>query len=76
MPVPVSTLLVTLFIWIAENLGTYARAWRYPHQAEGWQLVGLSKLGSWYLLMIISVVLVSLVQVPRTRDGRPAAGAS
>jgi len=75
MPVPVSTLLVTLFIWIAENLGTYARAWRYPHQAEGWQMVGLSKLGAWYLLMIISVVLVSLVQVPRTRDGRPAAGA-
>ena len=75
MPVPVSTLLVTLFIWIAENLGTYARAWRYPHQAEGWQMVGLSKLGAWYLLMIISVVLVSLVQVPRTRDGRPAADA-
>ena len=33
----------------------------YPGQEHGWQMVSLSKLGSWYLLMIISFVLVAAV---------------
>lgn len=65
MPALVGFLLVALFIWIAENLGTWARAWIYPDQEGGWSPVSLAKLGSWYLLMIISVVLVSLVQRPK-----------
>lgn len=56
--------LVALFIWFAENLGTLGRAWVYPDQEAGWEPVSLAKLGSWYLLMIISVVLVSLVHRP------------
>ncbi len=60
--------LVALFIWLAENIGTFARAWTYPSQDNGWHMVGLEKLGSWYLLMIISFVLVSLVQRPRKPD--------
>lgn len=66
MPVPVSTGLVALFIWFAENVGTYSRAWIYPSQQDGWVPVAFAKLGSWYLLMIISVVLVSLVQKPKS----------
>ena len=31
-------------------------------------MVGIEKLGSWYLLMIISFVLVSLVQRPKAPD--------
>jgi len=65
MPVLLGFLLVAMFIWIAENLGTWARAWIYPAQQGGWSPVSLAKLGSWYLLMIISVVLVSLVQKPQ-----------
>ncbi len=65
MPALVGFLLVASFIWIAENLGTWARAWIYPGQEGGWSPVSLAKLGSWYLLMIISVVLVSLVQRPQ-----------
>lgn len=65
MPALLGFLLVALFIWIAENLGTWARAWIYPDQEGGWSPVSLAKLGSWYLLMIISVVLVSLVQGPQ-----------
>ncbi|MEO5774155.1 MAG: DUF817 domain-containing protein [Sphingomicrobium sp.] len=61
MPLLVGFLLVALFIWFAENLGTFAQAWHYPNQAHGWQLVPITKLGAWYLLMIISFVLVSLV---------------
>lgn len=68
---------VAVFIHLAENIGTWAGAWAYPDQAEGWQPVSLSKLSSWFLLMIISVVLVAWVyppQVPRallTDEGRP-----
>ena len=61
MPLLVGFLLVALFIWFAENIGTFANAWTYPDQAHGWHMVSLAKLGSWYLLMIISFVLVSLI---------------
>ena len=61
MPLLVGFFLVAVFIWFAENLGTFARAWTYPGQEAGWEMVSLSKLGSWYLLMIISFVLVATV---------------
>lgn len=69
MPLLAGFLLVALFIWFAENLGTFARAWTYPSQRAGWHLVPLTKLGSWYLLMIISFVLVSLVSPVRAPEG-------
>ena len=68
MPMLLAFLLVALFIWIAENIGTWSRAWIYPDQADGWTLVSWSKLGSWYLLMLISVVLVTLVHPPRAPE--------
>lgn len=68
MPMLLAFLLVALFIWIAENIGTWSRAWIYPNQAEGWAMVSWSKLGSWYLLMLISVVLVTLVHPPRRHE--------
>ncbi len=70
MPLLVGFFLVAIFIWFAENLGTFARAWSYPGQETGWEMVSLSKLGSWYLLMIISFVLVATVHRGRGR-GRP-----
>lgn len=68
MPLLVGWFLVALFIWFAENIGTFANAWTYPNQQGEWQMVSIAKLGSWYLLMIISFVLVSLVQRPREPD--------
>lgn len=68
MPLLLGFLLVALFIWIAENVGTWSRAWIYPGQANGWTPVSISKLGAWYLLMIISFVLVSFVHTPRPVD--------
>jgi uncharacterized membrane protein YoaT (DUF817 family) len=65
MPLLVAFALVALFIWFAENIGTASGAWLYPDQADGWQLVSASKLVSWFLLMIISVVLVTWVYPPR-----------
>jgi len=61
MPLVIGFILVALFIWFAENIGTFTRAWAYPGQTEGWHPVSLSKLGAWYLLMIISFVLVACV---------------
>ncbi len=61
MPLLLGWLLVALFIWLAENLATFANAWTYPDQETGWQMVSLTKLGSWYLLMFISFVLVAAV---------------
>ncbi len=68
MPLLLGFLLVALFIWLAENIGTWSRAWIYPGQANGWTPVSISKLGAWYLLMIISFVLVTLVHPPRPAD--------
>jgi uncharacterized membrane protein YoaT (DUF817 family) len=65
MPVLAAFLLVALFIWFAENIATFSEAWSYPDQEAGWQLVSLAKLGSWFLLMIISVVLVTWVYPPK-----------
>ena len=65
MPLLLGFLLVALFIWGAENIGTFARAWTYPGQEDGWKMVSLAKLGSWFLLMLISFVLVELVSPVR-----------
>jgi uncharacterized membrane protein YoaT (DUF817 family) len=61
MPLLIGFLLVALFIWFAENIGTFARAWTYPDQAAQWAPVSIHKLGAWYLLMIISFTLVALL---------------
>jgi uncharacterized membrane protein YoaT (DUF817 family) len=68
MPMLLAFFLVALFIWIAENIATWGRAWIYPGQEHGWAMVSWSKLGSWYLLMLISVVLVTLVHKPRRHE--------
>ncbi len=65
MPLLLGFVLVALFIWIAENIGTWSNAWIYPSQADGWHVVGLEKLGSWLLLMIVSFVLVTLIHRPQ-----------
>jgi uncharacterized membrane protein YoaT (DUF817 family) len=71
MPLLVGFALVALFIWFAENIGTFTAAWVYPSQRHGWQLVSIGKLGAWFLLMIISYVLVALVNRPQQM---PASG--
>ena len=64
MPMIVGFLLVAVFIWFAENIATFSRAWLYPSQISAWKPVSLAKFGSWFLLMIISFVLVTLVHRP------------
>ncbi|MDA9004084.1 DUF817 domain-containing protein, partial [bacterium] len=64
MPLLLGWLLVALFIWIAENIGTLTGVWLYPNQKSGWELVSFDKLLAWYLLMLLSFVLVSLIHRP------------
>lgn len=65
LPLLVALLFVATMIWGAENAGTYTRAWIYPNQEMGWKPVSIQKLWAWYLLMILSFVLVSLVNFRR-----------
>jgi uncharacterized membrane protein YoaT (DUF817 family) len=67
MPLLLGLFLVSLFIWLSENVGTFTRTWLYPSQQHGWAMVSFGKLGSWFLLLIISYTLVSLINAPRTR---------
>jgi uncharacterized membrane protein YoaT (DUF817 family) len=59
MPLLLGFALVAMFIWFAENLGTFTKAWYYPAQRHAWHPVPPAKIGSWLLLMIISYVMVS-----------------
>jgi uncharacterized membrane protein YoaT (DUF817 family) len=61
MPLILGFVLVAGFIWLAENIGTFTRAWQYPAQRQAWHLVPLGKMGAWLLLMIISYVMVSIL---------------
>ena len=65
MPLVVGFFLVAFFIWIAENVATFGNVWLYPTQQNAWHLVSVQKILAWYLLMLISFVLVSLVNRPR-----------
>ncbi len=58
-------LLVAAVIWIGENIATYMRIWVYPAQTMVWQMVWFEKITAWFLLMIISFVLVSLIHPPK-----------
>ncbi len=70
MPLLLGFILVSLFIWIAENVSTFGAIWVYPNQMHGWNLVSIAKMGSWFLLMMISFVLVSLLHHPNRVEGR------
>lgn len=59
LPTILSFALIGFFIWIAENISTFFGAWQYPNQAKTWQLVHFSKINSWFLLVIISIIIVA-----------------
>lgn len=69
MPLLVACGLAAIFIWFAENIGTYTNAWLYPNQLRAWSLVSFSKLSSWYMLLIVSYALVMIVARPQAWTG-------
>ncbi|MBL9063426.1 MAG: DUF817 domain-containing protein [Tabrizicola sp.] len=60
MPLPLAAALSALALWVAENIGTATGTWIYSGQAPG-QMVSFAKLGSWYLLLYVAFVTVTLV---------------
>src|SRR5687767_7530753 len=62
MPLALSLVLIGFFLWAAENAATLLRAWQYPSQESVWTLVHAAKLGSWSLLVVVSIVLVAAVK--------------
>lgn len=68
MPLLLGWFLVALFIWFAENIATYANIWIYPNQVNAWEMVPTAKLSSWFLLMLLSFVLVASINRIQLRD--------
>ncbi|MCR8548002.1 DUF817 domain-containing protein [Salipiger sp. P9] len=60
MPLPLAAGLTSVFLWIAENVGTNTGTWVYAGQAD-FEMVSFAKMGSWYLLLYVSFVTVTLV---------------
>lgn len=68
MPLVLSFLLLGFFIWIGENIATYFGAWKYAAQHEGWKMVSLGKISSWFLLVVLSIVIVIQLKFIRGRS--------
>ena len=62
MSMNVGFLLIAFFIWVAENISTYFGAWQYPNQVHEWAIVSTSKITSWFLMVIISFILVAYLK--------------
>ncbi len=61
MPFILAAFLTSACVWVAENIGTFTSIWLYLSQLEYWHLVSFSKIGSWFLLLILSFALVSII---------------
>lgn len=59
MPLLLSFCLIGLFVWLAENIGTFAGIWRYPNQIGGWSMVHLGKWGAWSLLVVMTFTITA-----------------
>ena len=62
MPLNLAFLLIAFFIWVAENISTYFGAWQYPDQVHQWTVVSTQKITSWFLMVIISFILVAYLK--------------
>ncbi|MCG6902722.1 MAG: DUF817 domain-containing protein [Rhodobacter sp.] len=60
VPMVLAAVLTAFALWVAENVGTRTGTWAYPGQTM-FALVSWGKMGSWYLLIFVSFVTVTLV---------------
>lgn len=74
MPLVLSFFLIGLFIWIAENIATFLGAWQYPNQREAWEIVHVGKISSWFLLVIISFIIVAQLKHVKEALGKRSGG--
>lgn len=62
LPLNLSLIFIAFFIWIAENISTFLGAWKYPNQVHVWNIVSTGKITSWFLLVIISFIIVAYLK--------------
>jgi len=62
MHLNVGFILTAFFIWIAENISTFLGAWKYPDQIHQWTVVSSQKVTSWFLMVIISFIIVAYLK--------------
>ena len=60
MPLHLAAFLSSLALWVAENIGTATGTWVYSGQSPT-HLVSFAKIGSWYLLLYVAFVTVTVV---------------
>jgi uncharacterized membrane protein YoaT (DUF817 family) len=72
MPLLLGFLLIGLFIWLAENFGTFFGVWRYPNQVGAWAAVHVGKWSSWSLLVIMTFTIVANLKHIKERVHVPA----
>jgi uncharacterized membrane protein YoaT (DUF817 family) len=72
LPLTLSFALIAFFIWIAENISTFFGAWKYPDQIHTWTVVSTQKVSSWFLLVIISFILVAYLKHFKRTKTTPA----
>jgi uncharacterized membrane protein YoaT (DUF817 family) len=68
IPLTLGFILIAFFVWIAENIGTFYGAWIYPLQIHAWQAVSTQKITSWFLMVIISFIIVAYLK--HIKEGR------
>jgi len=59
MPLLLAFVLIGGFIWLAENISTFAGVWRYPNQIGAWSAVHVGKWSSWSMLVIMTFTIVA-----------------
>lgn len=57
---PIAALCASFLLWIAENVGTLTGTWVYAGGAA-FDWTPISKMGSWYLLIYVAFVTVTIV---------------
>lgn len=60
MPLPVAALCLSVPLWLAETIGTLTGTWAYAGHDPG-SVAPPATLGSWYLLLYVSFMLVLAV---------------
>lgn len=73
MPLTVAFMLIGFFVWIAENIATFFGAWKYAYQHQSWQMVNSGKITSWFLMIVISVIIVIELKFVKARSAQAAA---
>jgi uncharacterized membrane protein YoaT (DUF817 family) len=57
----VSNALLAFFVWVAEQISTFASVWVYPNQIDTWRPVSFRMFTSWYFLLIFSFCIIAII---------------